>query len=331
MTVSQSPARPEVTILDVGHGNAAVLRCGGGTVVVDAAPGVTLPNELERTSTRHLEHLVLSHADKDHIGGAVGLLSGSLSVGTLWFNPDAVKQTDVFDDLRALAFNLHEAGRIQVSTNLNSGARAALSLEGMDVDVVHPDILGASTGPRPSGHRHGSATANSVSAVLRVVVQGAGEVLLCADLNAEGLRTLLSRGIDLSARVLVFPHHGGRSGGDDRAFARELCAAVSPEIVIFSLARGGFLNPQPDIVAGVRDAIPSAHIACTQLSARCQPNDVREEPSHLAPRPAAGRAGIACCGGSLVIAAGDAREDLPQLSRHAAFITDAVPTPLCRL
>jgi len=57
----------EITILDVGHGNSTVVR-GDVVVVVDAPPGRTLPDELDRTSTKRVHHVVLSHADRDHIG-----------------------------------------------------------------------------------------------------------------------------------------------------------------------------------------------------------------------------------------------------------------------
>jgi beta-lactamase superfamily II metal-dependent hydrolase len=328
MTVAIVHIDPEITVLDVGHGNAAVLRCQEGTIVVDAAPGITLPEELERTATTRIEHLVLSHADKDHIGGAVGLLSGDLDVGTLWFNPDALRQTDIFEDLRSLAFRLHEQGRIHVATNLNTGAENALSLGGLEISVLHPDIRDAATGPRAVGHRSGAASANSLSAVLRVSVNGSPQVLLCADIDSAGLATLLSRNVDLSARVLVFPHHGGRSGGPDHDFARDLCTAVNPDLVVFSLGRSGYRNPQPDIVAGLRSVLPEAHIACTQLSARCQASDVRGEATHLADRPAAGRGSSNCCAGSIVV--GTAGNDQPISAHHAAFITSNVETPLCR-
>ena len=317
----------EITLLDVGHGNAAVLRCVLGTIVVDAAPGNTLPDELDRTGTRRIDHLVLSHADKDHIGGAVGLLSGDLEVGTLWFNPDSLKQSDIFDDLRAMAFHLHEQGRIEVATNLNTGTRTTMSLGNVEVAVVHPDIESAATGPRAAGHRYGAASANSMSAVLRVSVDGTPQVLLCADIDANGLGLLLARGIDLTARVLVFPHHGGRSAGVDHDFANQLCEAVKPDIVVFSLGRRGYRNPQPDIVAGVRAAVPDAHIACTQLSTRCQSADVPTQPTHLAERPASGRATRACCAGSIVVTS--AGEDQPVLARHLEFIADNVDAPLC--
>jgi hypothetical protein len=37
---------PELIILDVGHGNSAVLRDGASVVVIDCAPGSTLLDTL---------------------------------------------------------------------------------------------------------------------------------------------------------------------------------------------------------------------------------------------------------------------------------------------
>ena len=61
---------PNLVVVDVGHGNAAVLRDTGGVVVFDTGKGPALVEFLKHNSITEVEALVLSHADDDHIGYA---------------------------------------------------------------------------------------------------------------------------------------------------------------------------------------------------------------------------------------------------------------------
>jgi competence protein ComEC len=84
-----------------------------------------------------LANLVLSHADKDHMGGAIALLSHpELSVGKLWFNPDSAKETAIWDDLRAIAYEKHRSGMLEVSTALNAGSRFIDEAESCQIEIV---------------------------------------------------------------------------------------------------------------------------------------------------------------------------------------------------
>lgn len=61
-----------VTILDVGHGNAAVVNTGTGIIVIDAGPRTGLLEFLTETGAPKIDALLISHADADHIAGLIG-------------------------------------------------------------------------------------------------------------------------------------------------------------------------------------------------------------------------------------------------------------------
>ena len=65
---------PNLYLLDVGHGNSSVLVDTKGTVVVDAGPKTGLLDFLTSHEIHEIDVLLLSHADRDHIGGAMALL-----------------------------------------------------------------------------------------------------------------------------------------------------------------------------------------------------------------------------------------------------------------
>jgi beta-lactamase superfamily II metal-dependent hydrolase len=97
---SVSPKR-SLTILDVGHGNAAVLRDEGGVVVVDTGRrGTNLVRYLSANGITDIEALYLSHSDADHIGGAATLLAhATIRVQKVYLNADATQTSHTYREL----------------------------------------------------------------------------------------------------------------------------------------------------------------------------------------------------------------------------------------
>src|SRR6185436_1960946 len=92
------PSAPELVMLDVGQGDAILLRDGDATLLVDGGgwrrPGfggrVLLP-AFAALGVRRLDVLAVTHPDRDHCGGAVDLL-GELPVGQVWA-PHGIAET----------------------------------------------------------------------------------------------------------------------------------------------------------------------------------------------------------------------------------------------
>src|SRR5713226_5289678 len=92
---------PELIILDVGHGNCAVLRDTDSTVIIDCPASSTLMATLRYLKIREIASIIISHADSDHIGGVTNLLSNpDIKVQQVFLNVDALKRTEVWQDLR---------------------------------------------------------------------------------------------------------------------------------------------------------------------------------------------------------------------------------------
>ena len=194
----------------------------------------------------------------------------------------------------------------------------------MDVLAPAVDLALLGVGGRLDGQR---IRANTLSGVVRVLFEGQPIALLTGDLDSLGLEKLFESNDDLRTRVLVFPHHGGHCGGDDREFASAITTAVNPEIVVFSFGRTQHGNPRPEIVAGIRSARPGVHIMCTQLSMRC--STPARFPPYVGRLPAKGKHVGHCCAGSIRFDVEGL--DAPSAADHAAFVDDLGPAPLCRL
>lgn len=323
--------RRHLCILDVGHGNCAVIIAGEtDVVVIDVGRRSTLLEFLAQQEIRRIRTVYLSHADQDHIGALVGLLASTeVSVDKVVVNSDSTKNTKVWDDLAYELDSAHRAGALDFSVGLVSG-------DGEDLNEVEIRILGPSRylatkgvgGTDRSGRR---ITSNSISAVLRVSVSGQHVAILPADIDEVSLRDMLQQGRDLKAPIIVYPHHGGRPGATAaiRRFAEMLLRATSPTVVVFSIARGRYGTPNPETVRVLREVLPDARIVCTQLSQHCSGKIPSGSPTHLSNAFALGSANRICCGGTIVIPLDDARDLEPDRADHTDFIRSNVESPLC--
>jgi beta-lactamase superfamily II metal-dependent hydrolase len=306
---------PSLTVLDVGHGNCAVVEDEGIVVIVDAPRRGGLLRFLDERKIRTIAALFLSHADADHIDGAVPLLvDDRYTPEHVYLNPDPIRKTAVWDDLKEALRIARQQSRSILHTTLNSTDPGTVTLRSVTLEVVSPSPEMALSGPgsRLAGHR---LTANTNSAVLLLSIAGERRALLAADIDDVGLDLLAAEGRDLTAPVLVFPHHGGLPGqGDPAAFAAKLCALVAPKQVIFSMGRGAYDNPRPEVIEAVRHAAASAHLACTQLSRRCQAH------------PHTGRQ---MCAGTITIDLDTGSWQNPVLGAHRGFV-DTLASPMCR-
>jgi len=262
-----------LVILDVGHGSAAVLHDEGGTVVFDTGKGAHVGRHLHSADVRCVQAILLSHADADHIGGAVTLLlDATLRIEEVLLNSDASKNSAIFKQLcYALAeANLHR--KTKIDRRLTTSTQ--IERDGASIEVLHPPdaiALSGVGGKSKSGRQHNS---NSMSAAIRVSRGSKSSVLLAGDIEFDCLEEWKIRQVQPSACVLVFPHHGGMPGAGNKAeaarFSFEITRMVSPEVVIFSNHRTKFENPKDEVVAAISKAAAGVRFACTQLPDRLQ-------------------------------------------------------------
>ncbi len=226
----KSPA-PELVMLDVGQGDAILLRDGSRAVLVDGGgfPGdfdmggrVLLP-ALARLGVRRLDAAVLTHADRDHCGGLVDL-AGWLPVAEVWMARGTPPGPCV-DRLRRIP---GAAVRELVAGDRGSLGRWRLR-------VLWPEAA-ARTRPGESD--------NERSLVLRAEASGRA-VLLTGDVGAVTERRLLRRGTaELAAHVLKVAHHGSK-GSSTEAFLD----AVSPDLALISAgSTNPYGHPAPEVL-----------------------------------------------------------------------------------
>lgn len=318
-----------LVILDVGHGNCAVLHSQGHTCVLDAGSGTTLLEYLRTEAISELDVVMLSHADQDHIGGLIGILSsGTVKVRRIFLNTDSEKASATWSDL------IHELGRQWEKSELVfetsiTAQLAPIAIGKATLEVIAPSPAMAALGPGRRTPQGARITSNTISAVIRVSYNGTPVGLLAGDLDAAGLADITARAVGMQAPIVVYPHHGGSSGTNSTSFATRFVAMTQPSAIAFSNGRTRFANPQVEVVEAARAAAPTARIICTQLAAACAKETPKIEPKHLAPAVANGRDARRCCGGSIVVDLGRSFALYPDRGEHLKFIKANATTAMC--
>ena len=184
----QTPGQGEalVTLLDVGQGLSTVVQTRHHVLVYDAGPrfsesfdtgqAVVVPY-LRHRGVRHLDTLVVSHADNDHIGGVNSLLAAFPATRILSSVPDEIAAAHASVCRRGEQWNW----------------------DGVRFEILHPAEGGGLTG-------------NNASCVLRIESEGGQSVLLTGDIERQAEQLLLREAVgQLAVDVLVVPHHGSKT------------------------------------------------------------------------------------------------------------------------
>jgi beta-lactamase superfamily II metal-dependent hydrolase len=322
---------PTLYILDVGHGNSSVL-VDDRVIVVDAGPGNALLEFMQSREIIAISVVLISHADEDHIKGLISLVeSGTVSIETIHVNSNSIQQSETWKDLAFILDLENSAKRIKFEVGLTTNHSNSFSTESITIEILAPSPGLAIKGPGSDDHKGRKLTSNSVSAVVRLLRGQNPLVLLPGDLDETGLENLTESGRDIRAMTVVFPHHGGVSGYHDASkFAQRFFDACKPESVIFSIGRGKYGTPRPEIVAAAYAYNAKIRILCTQLSERCANTVPKTDPKHLTKFFSKGREAHKCCAGTIVLALyADGPRLQPQAEDHLRFIAESAPTALC--
>jgi len=216
-----APGEAWVTVFDVGQGLAVLVRTAGHALLYDAGPAFGDSDSGERIvapalvalGVRHLDELVLTHDDRDHVGGARAILERY--------------------ELPAVRHSLPEDHALLA---LAGSARRCLRGESWDWDGVHFEFLHPAAGGAPPRR-------NDLSCVLRLSAGGRA-VLLAGDIERGAERALVREGLP-PADALLVPHHGSRSSS-----SAPFLAAVRPRIAVAATGyRNRFGHPAADVVA----------------------------------------------------------------------------------
>ncbi len=220
-----------VTFLDVGQGDAIVIRTStGAAMLVDCGPAWdgddagrrTILPYLRSQSIQKLDALFLTHPDMDHIGGAPSILR-RVTVKRVFAGGD-----DWNEKTHPLLYRILRERRLKL-TPLDRGKSIEMG-EGVKLRVLNPG-------------NDKRTTDNEDSLVIRLEY-GNSCLLLTGDAGAEAEANMLHGGEDLRAQLIKIAHHGSRFGSMER-----FLKAVHPQAAIILVGkRNRFGHPAPAVM-----------------------------------------------------------------------------------
>ena len=219
-SLAAQEAAVAVTFLDVGQGDAIVIRAPDGRfAMIDAGRGSPL-RQLTRLGVDELALLIATHAHVDHIGGLDDVLTAR-PVDT-YLDNGTPHTTKTYLDLMAHVERLDVRYLQAVPRTLVLG----------DVSL---EIL-----PLPSTTEEQND--RSVGVILRF---GDFSALLTGDSEREELDFWLDEGLIEEVTLFKAAHHGASNG-----FTYPFLDAAQPELVVISVGEGNsYDHPRPEALA----------------------------------------------------------------------------------
>lgn len=205
-----------VTFFDVGKADSILLRTDNSTVIIDCGEkgdGKEIVSTLEEQGVDTVDYLIITHYDKDHIGGAAKVIK-SLDVKNV-LAPDYNEESEETDKYYKAAA---EKG---IEPKLLTGD-IEFTLDGVSYTVN-----------APKKDFYGDENDNDFSLVTKAV-HGGNTLLFTGDATEQRLDEIMDIG---KCTLLKLPYHGRKIGN-----LNEFLNAVSPQNIVVCTSKGEFAS-----------------------------------------------------------------------------------------
>jgi competence protein ComEC len=228
-----------VTMIDVGHGNAALLELpkgynilidGGGfsdNSVFDIGARIIAPF-LWQKKIKTVDTLVLSHANSDHLNGLI-YIAEHFNVKNVWTNNEAANTLGYKKFMEAIRKNRIYMPEYKEVAGIHD-------INGVRLDICYPSVDFIK---KRKVERWRNVNNNSL--VLKASF-GSESFLFPGDIEIRAEYELAAiAGDKLKSTVLLAPHHGSKTSSSEMFIEK-----VNPEVIIISSgwkSRFGFPHP----------------------------------------------------------------------------------------
>lgn len=225
----------EVVMLDVGQGDAALIRtpenhallidAGPLTDRYDAGERVIIPYLLEN-GIKELDALLITHEDADHIGGVQSVLQ---NISVRWIGvPDVGERLENKEWQQGLPPEYRAGADLKL---LRQGDRIDWD-SGVWLEVIGPAEVLAGT--------RSDSNNNSLALILHYQGQS---VMFTGDMEAEEMESIRAGGQELDADFFKEPHHGSRF-----SLSTDWLDQLNPQAVLISVGKNSFGHPDPAVL-----------------------------------------------------------------------------------
>lgn len=224
---------PQIVVLDVGQGDAVLVRQGVHALLIDTGPSGALTEALARNHVVDLDAIFLTHLHDDHVGG-LDDLKNSISVGGVYVAKGVASSMD-----SKLSKTIYE---LTGATAQEFDSTTSISLGGFSFLSLWPKS---------------AVTGNENEDSLCVLVNfDSFKMLLVGDAESDVLSQIEIEAGDID--VLKVGHHGSRS-----AITSSEANALKPELSVASAGQGNsYGHPSEECIETLTEA--GSQFLCTK-------------------------------------------------------------------
>ena len=225
---------PRAIFLDVGQGDAAMIDAGNDIqILIDGGDGKNILERLGKNMPfydKKIELVIMTHPDKDHIGGLVEVLKyyevGQVLETGIECEKAICKEWDKLIEEKNIPVKYAQFGQRIKAGNI-------------EMAVLYPFENLKDKKVKNS---------NDASIVLKLVFERglqseSADILLTGDAGFPVEKELLNKNIDLESKILKVSHHGSKY-----ATSNEFLQAVNPEKAIVSVGKNSYGHPAKELL-----------------------------------------------------------------------------------
>lgn len=226
--------RMEADFLDIGKADCTVIRSDSQVTVVDTGyqeTAETVLAYLDSIGVERIDHLILTHFDKDHVGGAAALLE-KYEIGMIYQPDYSAKEEDSKPYLRyEETLQKEDLHPVTVKDNLT---------------VIMEDVVFTIYPPEKLEY---SRDKDNNRSLVTTVQHGDVRMFLAGDAERDRIDEILTQIPDLKSDLLKVPHHGHRERNSS-----ELFQAVDPRYAVICADRDDKSDgPDDDIIEALEE------------------------------------------------------------------------------
>lgn len=198
----------EIHFIDVGQGDATLIKCDGQTLLIDAGEndkGSQVWSYLKSQNVDKLDYVIGTHPDSDHIGG-MDVIIYKFDCANVFMSPFK-KDTRTYEDV----INAAKSKNNKITYPKTGDT---YKLGGATFTIVAPN------------GEYEDANNSSIGIYLKY---GERSYLFTGDAEYEAEEDILESGLNIDADVYKAGHHGSRTSSSD-----EFLEKVTPKYVVVS-------------------------------------------------------------------------------------------------
>ena len=222
---------------NVGQGDAFVLQKGRFQILIDGGPSLErLVVCLERNLPmfdKHIEVVLVTHADHDHYGGLVGLID-YYSVGIIYHNVYSDKEDDKYNYFVNYINDI--ANKYTKYSKVRN--RQKIVYKDGEFEMYLNNITNL---------QNSTNTSSNLQSIVSIFNTNLTSIIFTADSDAMMLNDIIVQNYLFDKlnqnRIMIIPHHGSKSGLDHK-----LLNIVKPSFCILSVGKNSYGHPSQEVI-----------------------------------------------------------------------------------